>query len=156
MALGKNLRTGLMAYHGLNSNDAVVISESAAKKLTSVHLYREKIDIDDLLIGKEKHRSQFGNQYTRAQYDNLDEDGCAKKGVTLHHGDIVFAVMSQSQLSAESQLLGRLHKSLVKPYRNATHTWEHDFPGVVEDVFKTGKRWAVTAKTEESLSLIHI
>jgi DNA-directed RNA polymerase beta subunit len=41
LALGKNLLVGYMAYHGLNSNDAVVISESCSKKLTSEHMYRE-------------------------------------------------------------------------------------------------------------------
>lgn len=153
MALGKNLRTGLMAYHGLNSNDAIVISESASKKLTSVHMYREKYEIDDLVTGKEKHRTYFGNKYTRAMYEKLDEDGCVKRGTKVEPGDIIFAGLAQAALSAESAMLGKLHKSLVKPYRDAAHTWEHEFPGEVLDVFKTGKTWAITVKTEEPMQV---
>lgn len=152
MALGKNLRVALMAYRGLNSNDAIVISESAAKKLTSIHLYKEKVDLDgEITTGREKHRTYYGNKYTRVQYDKLDEDGCVKKGERLEPGDIVFATLSKASLSAESQMLGKLHKSLVKPVRDSAHIWEHNFPGVVQDVFKTPKGWAITVKTEEPM-----
>ena len=40
LALGKNLRVGFMAYNGANSNDAVVVSDGAAKKLTSERMYK--------------------------------------------------------------------------------------------------------------------
>jgi hypothetical protein len=135
----------------MNSNDAIVISETCAKKLTSLHMYKEKVDIGDVVTGKEKHRTYFGNAHSAAIYDKLDEDGCVKKGAKVEPGDIVFATMTQAVLSAESAMLGKLHKSLVKPYRDNAHTWEHNFPGEVIDVFKTPKSWAVTVKTAEPM-----
>jgi len=47
LALGTNLKTAYIPYGGLNFEDGIVISDSAAEKLTSVHIHRETVDIDD-------------------------------------------------------------------------------------------------------------
>ena len=44
---GVNLRTGIMIYHGYNYEDAVVISESAAKKLVHSEYFIREIEIKD-------------------------------------------------------------------------------------------------------------
>ena len=154
LTLGKNLNVALMAYKGINSNDAIVISETAAKKLTSLHMYREKIDIDrHVVTGKEKHKTYYGNKYRALQYEKLDDDGCVKKGAKLDPGDILFATMMKSEMTPDAAILGKLHKSLVKPYRDTAQTWEHQFPGEVVDVYKTPTRWAITVKTEEPMQV---
>lgn len=154
VALGKNLKVGIMAYNGLNSNDAVVISEGAAKKLTSMHTYKESHQYEsDSIKGKDPHRTHFGNKYTVTQYNKLDSDGVAKKGTKLSYKDPVIVSMKKTQLSPEAMMLGKLHKSLVKPYRDDAVLWEHEHEGTVIDVSKSNNRVMVIVKTEEPMGI---
>lgn len=152
MALGKNMSVAYMPYNGLNSNDAVVISESAANKMTSMHMYKEKVDIDpSTVLDRDKHKAYFGSRYSKAEYARLDNKGVIKKGQRVNNGELVIAAMKSSQASAKQQMLGRLHKSLVKPYRDAAVTWDHHNPGVVEDVAITSGQVLVTIRTDEPM-----
>ncbi len=154
LALGKNMRMAYMPYLGFNSNDAIVISEGAAKKFTSMHMYRETLTLDDTTTAdKEKHRVYFGANYDRAQYDKLSNNGAIKVGQTVHNGELLVAAMRSTQASSNAQMLGRLHKSLVKPFRDASITWQHQHPGVVTDVAVTGNVITVAVKTEEPAQL---
>ena len=47
LSLGTNLRTAYMPWKGLNFEDGIVISENAAKKLTSNHLFQDHIEKDN-------------------------------------------------------------------------------------------------------------
>lgn len=150
LALGKNMKVGYMPYYGYNSNDAIVVSEGAAKKLTSMHMYKESLSINpSTVLEKEKHRSYYGSRYNKRMYTNLDSKGVAKKGATLQPGDLVIAALSKTQQSSRASMLGQLHKSLVKPYSDIAVTWDHDHPGEVIDVAKTGNQIMVTIRTDE-------
>jgi len=154
LALGKNLRTAYMPVHGLNSNDAVVVSEGAANKLTSRHMYREGLDVDpDASVGRNVHKTYFGSQYTKEMYEQLDKEGLIKPGTIINPGDLLIAAVRKSTVSPESAMLGKLHKSLVKPYRDAGLTWEHSNPGKVIDVSRVGNKIRLTVKTEEPLQV---
>jgi len=151
LALGKNLQVGYMAYYGANSNDAVVISAGGAIKLTSEHMYKESIALDDdVVMDKNKHRARFGMKWTAKQYDNLDEKGVAKSGVTVQPGDPIIIVLRKTQPTAEQKMLGKLHRSLTMPFREDVVTWEHKSPGTVMDVVVTPRRVLVTVATEEA------
>lgn len=150
LALGRNMRVGYMAYYGANSNDAVVISEDAAQKLTSTHMYKEMLPLDnDITLDKKKHRAQFPNKWTATQYGNLDDRGVAKTGATIQPGDPVILALRKVAPTAEMAMLGKLHRTLATPYREEALTWSHKAPGVVQDVVVTGSRAVVTVKTEE-------
>lgn len=154
MALGKNLNVALMPYRGTNSNDAIVISSGAAKKLTSLHMYKEMMDLEpDMVLGKDKHQSYFGNKYSAAQYAKLDDKGVTKKGATLDPGDPIFLCIVPRTMGPDDAILGRLHSSLVKPYADHSHTWEHGFEGEVVDVVEGPKMWAITVKTKEPMQV---
>lgn len=154
LALGKNLRVAYMPYKGANSNDAVVISEDAAKKLTSERMYTIKVPItNDITLGKEKHRVYYGQNYEKKHYDLLDADGLVKPGTKINSGDPLVLGLRKSTLTADDLLLGRLHKSLAKPYRDNAQLWDHDYPGEVIDVVKTPKRVAITIKTSEPMGI---
>ena len=154
LALGKNLSVAYMPYYGANSNDAVVISEGAAKKLTSERMYKVILDRDlDLVFDRDKHRTYYGHNYTQDQYAKLDSDGVVAKGTQLHHGDIVVASLRKSQMTSDDLMLGRLHKALAKPFRDHADKWEHETSGEVIDVIKTPKRIAVTIRTSEPMSV---
>jgi len=154
LSLGRNLLTAYVPWRGMNSNDAVVVSESGAKKLTSLHMYTEGLDIDtDMAKGREQHRTYFGNKFEGATYKKLDDDGVIKPGTTVEKGELLIAALRKSALSPEAAMLGKLHKSLVKPFRDAALLWEHDTPGEVVDVFKTGNKIRMTVKTKAPLRI---
>lgn len=150
LALGKNLTVAYMPYRGANSNDAVVVSEGAAKKLTSEKMYKIIVARDvDMTFNKDKHQVYYGHEYKRDQYGLVDADGVVKKGAKLNAGDPVIFGLRQSTMTPDDILLGRLHKSLIKPFRNASEIWDHNHTGEVVDVVKTPKRIAITIKVKE-------
>ena len=143
-----------MPYHGANSNDAVVISEGAAKKLTSERMYTVTVPRDkDMSLDKRKHQIYYGQGYTKGQYQNLDKDGVIKPGTKIMPGDPTFLGLRKSTMSADDVLLGRLHKSLARPYREQNEIWDHEHAGEVVDVVKTPKRIAYTIKTKEPMGI---
>lgn len=154
LALGTNLNVAYVPYYGKNSNDAVVISEHAAKKLTSTHMYTENISIDHMtVLDKEKHKNYFGTKYSRNQYNRLDKRGIIREGQKVEQGELLIAAMRENQARADAQLLGKLHRSLVKPYRDAAVVWEHHFTGVVTDVSVTENNVTVAVKTDEPMQV---
>lgn len=154
LALGRNLNVGYMAYYGLNSNDAVVVSETGAQKLTSEHMYKESLPLDnDITLDKKKHQVHYGSRWTTKQYANLDERGIAKSGITVQPGDPLILALRKTAPTAEQQLLGRLHKSLAIPYREISLTWEHRNEGEIVDVIVNPSRVLLTVKTREAATI---
>lgn len=152
LAIGTNLTTAYLPYNGANSNDAIVISEGAAKKLVSTHLYKVGEDITHgMELDRTKHQSYFGNKYAAEHYANLDEEGVIKPGTKVRKGDLLIATLQKSQVSPEAEMLGKLHKSLVKPYRDAATTWEKDYEGEVTDVMRHGNKLRITVKMQEPM-----
>ncbi len=151
-ALGKNLTIGYVPYYGMNSNDAVVISEAAATKLTSEHMYKEIVEVDrDTTLGRDIHKQYFGTKYTADNYRKLDSNGVVKKGMKVLPHDLLIAGVTKGKLSGSDLLLANLKKTLVKPYRELVRTWDHDFEGEVIDVFASDRRVVVTVKTREPM-----
>jgi len=154
ISTGRNLRVAYTSMHGMNSNDAVVVSETGAQKLTSKHMYEEAMDADaDTIVGRSTHSTYYGNKYPKTMYDSMDKGGLIKPGMRVLPGDLLIASVQKTKLSPEARMLGQLHKSLIKPYRDTSTTWDHDTPGVVSDVFRTGNKIRITIKTEEPLKI---
>ena len=153
-ALGRNMTIGYVPYYGMNSNDAVVISEGAAEKLTSEHMYKEVLEVErDAVVGREIHKQYYGAKYTQDQYRKLDANGVVQKGTKVMPHDILIAGVTKGKLSASDALLGNLKKTLVHPYRELVRCWDHDFEGDVIDVHVTDKRVVVTVKTREPMRI---
>ncbi len=154
LALGTNLSVAYIPYRGLNTNDGLVVSEGAAQRLVSEHMYKHVLPLDGgLETKKEKHRAYFGNRYAARQYDQLDEDGVVKPGTVVQPHDPLIVGVREAQATGNALLLGKLSKSLVKPYSEVVEDWGHDHPGEVVDVVKTPGRIAVTVKTKETLQV---
>jgi len=154
MANGRNLHTAYMAYHGLNSNDAFVISESASELLTSEHMYRETLSLQrGVETSVEIHKRHFGSRFPATAYGNLDADGVVKSGTVIKTGDLIVAAVVKRTPSAEDAMLGRLNKSLVKPYGDASITWTHGGDGRVTEVHKSKSSVTVLVYTEEKMKV---
>lgn len=154
LALGTNLSVAYMPYRGLNTNDGIVVSQGAADKLTSEHMYQHGLPRGgNIELGREKHRAYFGARWDKAQYDMLDEDGVVKPGVVLKTGDPIVVGVRENKATGDAALLGRLSKSLVKPYTEVVERWTHERPGTVVDVAKTPGHVAASIRTEEALQI---
>lgn len=154
LALGTNLRVAYMPYRGLNTNDGIVVSQGAADRLVSEHMYKHVMILTGgILTGREKHRAYFGNRYTAKQYDNLDEEGVVRPGTIVQPHDPLIVGVRENQATGTAIILGRLSKSLTKPFSEEVDLWDHDQPGTVIDVVKTNDRITVTVKTEERIQI---
>ncbi len=152
LTMGRNLTVAYMPYMGLNHEDGIVLSQSAAKKMSSVHADKITLNIDQTtVLGKAKYVSVFPTTFTQEQLSKLDENGIAKKGVTLENGDPVILAMTSTGDSRQNQVLGMLHKSLIQPYRDSSEVFEEQFPGVVTSVEKTASLVSVVLKVQKQL-----
>ena len=153
-APGKNLEVAYMPWRGYNFEDGVVISETAARKLTSEHMHKKGVSTRDAkLMGKKKYQAYYQDRLNKDQAAKLDDDGVVQVGMKIKPGDTLVAAMAEQQLTTEEQKLRLLHKSLVKPYKDKAITWEEDIEGEVVEVNKRGKRVDVHIKTREAMDV---
>ena len=133
-SLGKNLEVAYIPWKGYNHEDGLVISKSTADSLSSHPAYKVDYEINTLTTAKKSALTRwFPSKFTRAQLANLDERGFAKVGAVVKKGDPVYAVLERRDPTPEDKILGRLHKSMVTPFRVMTEEWHHDEPGTVVD-----------------------
>jgi DNA-directed RNA polymerase subunit beta' len=150
LAIGTNLQAAYVPFHGYNFEDGVVVSETAAKKLTSEHMYRKGLDTNkEHTINKKKFLANFDNSLTTEQSEKLDDDGVVRKGQQIKPGDTLVAAMRKREETDESRVRRRMHKSLAQPYDNVSVQWEGDHPGTVTNVVKRGRRTEVHVRTDE-------
>lgn len=136
LALGRNLKTAYMAYEGLNFEDSAVISESAAKKLSSEHAYQFWHDrANEYLYDKHKFQSIFPGKYKRDFYENYESDGTIKPGLVVTQGTPL-VLLAKANLA-----FGR------KMYSDDSIVWEHEDPGVVTDVIRGPKSINVVVRS---------
>ena len=148
-ALGLNLRVGYLPFRGRNYEDAVVISESAAKRLTSQHMYQHEAEWDDNThVGKKAFMSLFPAEYDKKMLENFDDNGAIKKGSTVNFGDPLVLVAKK-----RDQVYGRVHRGRGGAFANETMTWEHHSPGVVTDVEHTKKGVSVVVKSQAQMEV---
>ena len=154
LALGINLNTAFISHEGMNSNDGIVISEGAAKKLTSLHMSKFMHNIDENHeIGKDKFVARFPGKYSSEQLKNIEPNGVVKQGSIVHEGDPLILGIEITDLSAEESMLGKLHRKLYKPYREDSTTWNENFQGVVTDVSVMNNKIVMLIKSEQPAQL---
>lgn len=153
-AISTNLRTGWLSWKGGTYEDGMVISESAAKKLTSTTMYKTAVDLDKTIkLGKQNYITWKPSEYTKEQMEGLDDNGIVKPGTVLRKGDPMILAVQTTEPSP-----GTMGKRVLT---DVSEVWEHAHPGVVTDVVKTrnGVRVfaTVTAPTEigDKLSGLH-
>lgn len=149
IALGKNLRIAYLPFLGFNYEDAYVVSESAANKLSSEHLYQFGLDFsDDVKTKKLDYISLFPAVYTRKQLENIDENGVVKVGSIVNYGDPLI-------LNAKKRAI--THKSAYSPhagaYADETIVWDKPTPGYVTDAVITPNGAVVAVKTTVPLKI---
>ena len=152
LSIGTNLRTAYLPYMGLTFEDAVLISETAAKKLTSEHLYEIKMETgsSDTRINPEAYR-QFV-KVPAEQMDKLDEQGIVKPGSRLDTGDLMVAALKKRPWDKTMEDLSKIRSSFAKglEWKDGGLKWEGLSPGIVIRVDREGGKYNILVKTEEA------
>ena len=154
LTMGRNLTVAYMPYFGLNHEDGIVLSESASKKMTSVHADKVTMNITkDMTFGKKKYVAVYPTTFTQEQLEKLDENGVAKKGAILEEGDPVILALTNAGESRQNQVLGLIHKSLIHPYKDSSEVYEEHFPGEVTNVHVSPSLITVVIKVKKQLQV---
>jgi DNA-directed RNA polymerase beta subunit/DNA-directed RNA polymerase beta' subunit len=157
LALGVNLRSAYMPWRGAsNFEDAVVISESASKKLASEHMHREYFSLKDdaITVDKKLFAAQFPTKAPIKQLEKLDDSGIIKEGVEVHTGDLLVAAVRKQEFDKDDRSaknLASIHKMLLRPYKSAELTWDEEYVGTVIRVNKLKTHIEIHIRTEEEM-----
>ena len=148
-ALGLNMRVGYLPFKGYVYDDAVVISESAAKRLTSEHMYQHEAEADENNhIDKRKFVSLFPQEYSKKILDNFDDNGVVKKGTVVNYGDPLLLVSKANETT-----YGQVYRGKSANFTNDSVTWNHHSPGIVTDVAPTKKGHSVVVKSQAAMEV---
>lgn len=148
LAIGTNLRAAYLPWKGYNFEDGIVLTESAAKKLTSEHMHEFAAQGDastELSLAK---RLAWKGDLTVDQQANMDKDGVVKKGAILKKGDPIFVGVRENRLDPDYLVMKRLGASF-SPKKGFQESWTKDVDGEVVDVVRVGKKAKVYIKTRE-------
>ena len=138
LRMGRNLSVAVIPMRGKSYEDGRIISESAAKKLTTERMYGfDQEASHDIELGTQKYSSLFPSAFKEEQLKTLDEHGIVKPGTILHKGDPIILAVGPKLLTSEDIHLGRLHKALRDAHTDKATIWEHDYDGVVTDSART-------------------
>jgi DNA-directed RNA polymerase beta subunit len=152
LALGTNLKTGFLAYKGYNFEDGFVVSEGAAKKLTSLHLLEFEVEKGkDVVIGKGSYVSLFPGSASITNLANYDDNGLIKEGTIVEYGIPLILAYEKRELTPAQAAISTLNKKisqLLAP-RDISPIYNKNVPGVVTRVYQDNKHNKVFVKTEE-------
>jgi DNA-directed RNA polymerase subunit beta len=148
-APGKNLFVAYLPYQGESVEDAVVVSESAARKLTSHHMTQHALEWDDKTKqGKRAYVSLFPTRFDRRQLAGLGDDGVIAPGTAVQPGDpLVLAARERERT------YGQVARGRGPSTADAALVWEEDTPGVVTDAVRTDKGVTVVVRSEAPLQI---
>lgn len=147
LALGTNLKVAYIPFKGLNFEDGIVISETAAGKLTSEHIHKKSIDLDPTTILKlNAFKTQYPSAATPENLKKLDDEGIIKKGSKVKQGDILIAALQKRTLPKTVTLIER---KLADRPKDSSVSWNYEDEGTVTDIIRTSKGIEIQVKTSE-------
>lgn len=143
-APGLNARTAWLPWLGKNHEDAVVISEGLAKRLTSSHLYQHDLEVTPKhKVGKHAFVGLFPGKFERSLLDALDDKGVVRPGQEVQFGHpLILAAREKDRAQ------NKIHRARQPGYADETVTWGHHDPGIVTDVAWGKSGPVVTVRSE--------
>lgn len=142
-ALGLNALIAYLPIKGKNHKDAIVISESFAKKLNSEHMYPHWVEKrPEHLLGRSRYVGLFPGKYSKQQLESMNVQGIVKPGTEIKYGDPLILAARPVEKTRSS-----VHKKHGQSITDETITWDHEAPGIVTDVADTRHGMAVYVKS---------
>jgi DNA-directed RNA polymerase beta subunit/DNA-directed RNA polymerase beta' subunit len=149
LAMGVNLKVAYVPYAGLTFEDGLIVSETAAKKLTSEHMHRPSIFMDrDYVLNKKKFTTLFPESMSGENRKKLDDDGVIKIGAEIAPGETLIAAAKRGSMTPEKALLKGIHRSLLREYSDRSVIWDKNVRGEVVDVVRRGKYLEVHVRAD--------
>lgn len=153
-ATGTNLKVAFMPYKGYTFEDGLVISENAAKKLTSLHMHKDKISIDsNSVLNKNKYLSYFPTKISSDNFAKLDDRGIIKVNSKVGQGDILIAHLHKEDYTKEDMLVAQFNRKFLKPYKDRSMIWDKEYEGTVRKIIERTREFEVQIETEEPATL---
>ncbi len=142
-ALGLNARTAYVSWQGKNFEDAIVVTESFAKRASSEHMYQYDLDVDDTVkVGKNNFIKLFPGTFDKKTLAKLDSNGVIKSGTEVSYGDPLILAANEKATSHN-----KVHKRGQAGFSDGTVLWNHHDPGTVTDVVMGKAGPTVVVKT---------
>lgn len=156
LALGVNLRSAYIPWkNASNYEDAYVISEAAAKKLTSDHTHRHELVLDEgTKVDPRLFIAQFPTLLTREMMGKLGEDGVVREGQQVKPGDVLIAAVRPrkfDEYDRTAKNLSSIHKMLERPWLDASVKWDEDYVGTVNRIVRSKDKIEVHIQTAEPM-----
>lgn len=153
LSLGTNVRVAYMPYKGYNFDDGIVISESAAKRMSSVHLAKPSLMTNEKMsFDPKKFRVLHPGTYKTDQLDKIGTDGVVRVGQRVRPGDPLVLATSPFQIH-DRVGLGAIRKSSLGVHTDKSLKWDSDFEGEVVAVHRKGDQVQVHVKTIEPMQV---
>jgi len=153
LALGTNLRTAYIPFKGYNFEDGIVISESAAKKLSSAHLQKNALPLDkDVVLSKRKFQIEHPGVFKKEQLEKLDDTGIVHVGQKVQPGDPLIAAMKPYNIKDRTGLAA-IRRSLSGAHTDKSLRWDSEFEGEVVGVHRNDDGIAVHVRTVEPMQV---
>lgn len=130
-ALGTNVNVAYWPYMGYVYEDAIVVSEDAAReKFASESAYPYELEIDDKTrTGKRDFIGTFPGKFDRAALTKLDDRGVVKVGETVEYGQpLILAAQERPEVA------NKIHKKRQAGFNDQSVLWDHHDRGLVTDV----------------------
>ena len=138
VTLGVNLKAAYLPHPDSNYEDAFVVSQSAAEKLTTQRLFGFDAEAKNgVELGRNKFIALFNNKYDNEQYGKIGKKGVIKPGTHVKPGDPLILATGPKLLTSKDSNLGKLHKLLRSAHIDKSVVWENDYDGIVTDVAVT-------------------
>lgn len=148
-ALGLNTRVGYMPWEGYNYEDAIVVSDSYAKRATSENMYQHGLEVTDRhKLGKKPFVRLFPGKFDRKILDRLDEHGLVRPGAEVHYGEPLILAARERDRSAN-----KVHKKGQAGYHDESVLWRHHDSGIVTDVVRGKNGPVVVVKSASALQV---
>ena len=125
LALGRNVLAAFMPWHGLNYEDAIIISQRIVSDdvLTSIHIEEHEVDARDTKLGAEEITRDIPN-VSEDMLANLDENGIVRIGAHVGTGDILVGKVTpkgETELTPEERLLRAIFGEKAREAVSYTH-----------------------------------
>lgn len=119
LSLGKNLNVAYMSYKGYNFEDAAVLTDTAAKKLSHTMIHKVNVFFSPKLthFNLKKFRAHYPDVLTPENARKLDDEGVIKKGQEVLPGEVVAVLLIEKELDTQDKALQRLDKAVFNPLK---------------------------------------
>ena len=161
LAIGVNLLTAYMPYKGYNYEDGLVISEGAARKMSSEHIYQYTLDVkEEFRTNVRAYNSAFSDRGKRigdanrgklqtVQFKGEQEMDIVREGEDVESGDVLVPVVSPAYLKNDpeiSEMVEKMFGELGMKNRDKSIYWDEEEPGRVVKVVATPTKIHVYVK----------